>query len=70
MKAHDCDVMLTTMLAVAIRNILPEKVRRAIMSLCFFFNAISQKVIDETTLDDLEKNFFHAICLLEAYFPP
>jgi len=70
MKAHDCDVMLTTMLAVAIRNILPEKVRRAIMSLCFFFNAISQKVIDETTLDDLEKNFFHTICLLEAYFPP
>ena len=70
MKAHDCDVMLTTMLAVAIRNILLEKVRRAIMSLCFFFNAISQKVIDETTLDDLEKNFFHTICLLEAYFPP
>ena len=25
MKAHDCDVMLTTMLAVGIRNILPEK---------------------------------------------
>jgi len=49
---------------------LPEKVRRAIMSLCFFFNAISQKVIDETTLDDLEKNFFNTICLLEAYFPP
>ena len=40
------------------------------MSLSFCFNAISQKVIDETTLDDLEKNFFHTICLLEAYFPP
>ena len=26
MKAHDCNVILTTMLAVAIRNILPEKV--------------------------------------------
>jgi hypothetical protein len=25
MKTHDCDVMLTTMLAVGIRNILPEK---------------------------------------------
>jgi hypothetical protein len=25
MKVHDCDVMLTTMLAVGIRNILPEK---------------------------------------------
>ena len=70
MKAHDCDVILTTMLAVGIRNILPEKVRRAIMSLCFFFNAISQKVLDEQTLDDLEKNLFDTICLLEAYFPP
>jgi hypothetical protein len=25
MKAHDCDVRLTTMLAVGIWNILPEK---------------------------------------------
>jgi len=47
MKAHDCGVMLTTMLAVGIRNILPEKTRIAIISLCSFFNAISQKVIDE-----------------------
>ena len=67
MKANDCDVILTTMLAVAIRNILPEKVRMAIMSLCFFFNAISQKVIDEASLDDLEQNMFETICLLEAY---
>ena len=67
MKANDCDVILTTMLAVAIRNILPEKVQMAIMSLCFFFNAISQKVIDEASLDDLEQNMFETICLLEAY---
>ena len=55
------------MLAVAIRNILPEKVQMAIMSLFFFFNAISEKVIDETSLDDLEQNMFETICLLEAY---
>jgi len=70
MKAHDCDVMLTTMLAVGIRNILPEKVRMAIMSLCFFFNAISQKVLDERSLDNLEKKLFQTMSLLEAYFPP
>ena len=67
MKAHDCDVMITTMLAVGIRNILPEKVRLAIMSLCFFFNTISHKVIDERALDDLEKNLFEIMCLLEVY---
>ena len=70
MKAHDCDIMLTLMLAVGIRNILPKKVRMAIMSLCFFFNAISQKVIDEESLDELEKRLFKTIVLLEAYFPP
>ncbi|XP_040376951.1 uncharacterized protein LOC102718982 isoform X1 [Oryza brachyantha] len=70
MMAHDRDVMLTTMLAVGIRNILSEKVRMAIMSLCFFFNAISKKVIDEKSLDDMEKNLFETMCLLEVYFPP
>jgi hypothetical protein len=40
------------------------------MSLCFFFNAISQKVLDERSLDNLEKNIFETMCLLEAYFPP
>jgi hypothetical protein len=70
MKAHDCDVMLTTMLAVGIRNILPEKTRMAIMSLCFFFNAISQKVLDEQSLHNLERNMCEVMCLLEAYFPP
>ena len=37
------------------------------MSLCFFFNAISHKVIDEQSLDDLE--MCEMMCLLEAYFP-
>lgn len=30
MKANDCDMLLTTMLVVGIRNILPEKPRMAI----------------------------------------
>ena len=70
MKALDCDVMLTSMLAIGIKNILLEKVWMAIMSLCFFFNAISQKVIDEESLDELEKRLFETIVLLEAFFPP
>jgi hypothetical protein len=69
-KAHDCDVMLTKMLAVGIRNILPEKTQKAIMSLYFFFNAVSQKVIDVQSLDDLEKNMCETMYLLEAYFLP
>jgi hypothetical protein len=55
MKPHDCDVMLTTMLVVGIQNIFPKKTQMTIMSLCIFFNAISQKVIDEQSLDDFER---------------
>ena len=40
------------------------------MSLCSFFNSISQKVTDEQSLEDLEKNMIRVMCLLEAYFPP
>ena len=61
--------MLTTMLTVGIWNILPEKTRMAIMSLCSFFNAISHKGIDEQSLEDLKKNMIEVMYLLEAYFP-
>jgi hypothetical protein len=41
-----------------------------VMSLCFFFNVIEQKVIDEEKLLDLERRHFETLCLLEATFPP
>jgi hypothetical protein len=39
-KSHDYHVLLTQMIDVRIRNILPINVREAIMNFCFFFNAI------------------------------
>jgi hypothetical protein len=39
--------MLTTMLAVSIKNILLEKKLNENVSLYFFFNVISQKILDE-----------------------
>jgi hypothetical protein len=52
MKSHDCHVLLTTLLPVALRGIKTELVRDAVTSLCLFFNAIEQKVIDEEKLLD------------------
>jgi len=40
------------------------------MSFCFFFNAISQKVLDYNQLEVLEKKQYETLCLLEMYFPP
>jgi hypothetical protein len=54
-KSHDYHVLLTQMIAVGIQNILPSNAREAIMSFCFFFNAIGQKVLREETLESLKK---------------
>jgi hypothetical protein len=70
MKSRDCHVLMTTQLLVALRGIKTELVREAITSLCLFFNAIEQKVIDEEKLLDLERRHFKTLYLLEATFPP
>jgi hypothetical protein len=39
-KSHDYHVLLTQMIVIGIRNILPINVWEAIINFCFFFNAI------------------------------
>jgi hypothetical protein len=70
MKSHDCHVLMTTLLPIALRGIKTELIRDVVTSLCLFFNAIEQKVIDEEKLLDLERRPFETLCLLEANFPP
>jgi hypothetical protein len=60
-KSHNYHVLLTQMIVVGIRNILPVNVREAIMNFCFFFNAIGQKVVSEEALESLEK------CTIKLY---
>jgi len=55
---------------VAIRDILPNKVRLAITRLYFFFNAICSKVLDLVKFDDLENEVAIILCQLKMYFPP
>jgi hypothetical protein len=70
MKSHDCHVLMTQMIPVAIRGILPKAVRQTITKLCFFFNAINSKVIDPLKLDALQAEVVVTLCHLEMYFPP
>ena len=70
LKSHDCHVLMQQLLPVAIRSILPADVRHAIMRLCFFYNAICNKVINLEKLDDLQKDIVVTLCQLEMYFPP
>jgi hypothetical protein len=70
LKSHDCHVLMQQLLPVAIRGILPKKVRVVLTRLCLFFNAICSKVIDPKILDDLENEAAIILCQLEMYFPP
>ncbi|XP_040379132.1 uncharacterized protein LOC121054193 [Oryza brachyantha] len=68
MKSHDCHVLITQLLSVVIRNILPPKVRYTIMRLYSFFHAIGQKIIDLEGLDELQAEIVRTLCHLEMVF--
>ncbi|KAI3706869.1 hypothetical protein L6452_24902 [Arctium lappa] len=70
MKSHDCHVLMTHLIPIAIRGILPEHIRHTITKLCLFFNLIHSKVIDPEVLDSWQKDIILTICQLEMYFPP
>jgi hypothetical protein len=40
------------------------------MNFCFFFNAISQKVLSDEALESLERRHYEPLCFLEMYFSP
>src|SRR5438105_15945913 len=69
MKSHDCHVMMTQMLPIAIRCIEPDYVKLAVTRLCHFFNAIAHKVIDPIELSALNLEIAETLCLLEMVFP-
>ena len=50
LKFHDCHVLMTQLLPVALRGILSENARLVIVKLCAFLNEISQKAIDPNKL--------------------
>ena len=56
LKSHDCHVIMMQLLPVALRGLLSENVRLAIVKLCAFLNAISQKVIDPEIIPRLRSD--------------
>ena len=70
LKSHDYHMLMQQLLVVAIRDILPNKVRLTITRLCFFFHSICSKVIDPVMFDELENEAAIILCQFEMYFPP
>jgi hypothetical protein len=69
-NSHDCHVMLTTFLPISIRTINPVWIKVAVTRLCYFFNRISQKVIDHDELASLKEFVVETVSQFEMYFPP
>ena len=70
LKSNDCHVLMQQVLPFAIKGLLDVKVRKAIISLCHFFNDLCSKVVDVTKLNKLQNDIVVTLCLLEKYFPP
>ena len=70
LKSHDCHVLMTQLLPIALRGLLPENVRLPIVKLCAFLNAISQKVFDPEVLPRLQKDVVQCLVSFELIFPP
>ena len=54
LKSHDYHMLMTELLLVVLRGILPYNVRLTIVKLCTFLNVVSQKVIDPDNLIKLQ----------------
>ena len=70
MKSHDCHVLMTQILPVAIRGIMDEHVRDTLFGLCNFFDVITRKSIGVRQLKMLQEEIVVILCELEIYFPP
>ncbi|XP_074323765.1 uncharacterized protein LOC141660678 [Apium graveolens] len=68
LKSHDCHILLQQLLPVAIHSVLPKHVGVTIIRLCFFFNALCNKVVDVSKLDKLQSDVILTLCDLEKVF--
>ena len=70
LKSHDCHVLMTELLPIVLRGILPENVRLSIVKLCAFVNTISQKIIDPVNLTKLQNDVVQCLIGFKLIFPP
>ena len=69
LKAHDCHMLMTQLLPVVLRGVLPENVRLALVKLCAFLNAITQKAVDPSNLVKLQNDVVQCLVSFELAFP-
>ena len=69
-NSHDCHIMLMVFVPIVIMAIGLEYVKMVITRMSYFFNRITQKVIDEAELPTLKAFIAETLCQLEMCFAP
>ncbi|KAM6553906.1 hypothetical protein CsatB_014668 [Cannabis sativa] len=70
MKSHDCHTLMQQLLPIAIRSVLPKKVRQTLTKVFIFFNQLCGKELEMKKLNSLHDDIVKTLCNLEKYFPP
>lgn len=70
LKSHDYHVIMQQLLAVAIRGLMEEGCRVAILRLSKFFQGLCQRVVVKDDITKQELEAVEILCKLEDYFPP
>src|SRR3954471_3082674 len=70
LKSHNCHMIMTQLLPIALRGLLPDNVRVPIVKLCAFLNAISQKIINHEDLPRLQNDVVQCLVSFELVLPP
>ena len=68
LKSHDCHMLMTELLPIVLRGILPDNVQLTIVKLCAFLNTVSQKVIDPEKLIKLQNDVVQCLVGFELIF--
>ena len=69
-KSHDCHTSMQQLLPLVIHGYLPENIRKAIIRMCFYFNALCSNVLEIESLDKLEKQHYVTMHLFKQFFQP
>jgi hypothetical protein len=70
LKAHDCHMLMTQLLHVALRGILPENVRLATTKLCAFLSQLYHKAICPESRVKMQNDVVQCLVSFEMIFPP
>ena len=70
LKSHDYHILIQTLLPLALRGLMDQNTRLAIMRACRVFRRICCKVWDPEQTESLREDVAVTMCLMEIAFPP